>query len=234
VAEMIKYASNTWHALKVCFANEIGNLCKKAEIDSHEVMDIFCRDEKLNLSSYYLKPGFAFGGSCLPKDVRALQYRAKENDLEVPVISSILASNRLQVERAVSEVLDTGKKRVGLLGFSFKAGTDDLRESPMVILAETLLGKGLQLRIYDSNVSIARLVGANKDYIEKQIPHLSSLLCSTIDEALEGSEVIVVGNQSPEFGEAIARAARDQIVIDLVRVPLNGERVQADYRGICW
>jgi GDP-mannose 6-dehydrogenase len=234
VAEMIKYASNAWHALKVCFANEIGNLCKKADIDSHEVMDIFCRDEKLNLSSYYLKPGFAFGGSCLPKDVRALQYRAKEHDLEVPVLASILSSNRLQVEHAVNAVLDTGKKRIGLLGFSFKAGTDDLRESPMVMLAETLLGKGLHLRIYDNNVSIARLVGANKDYIEQQIPHLSSLLCSTIAETLEGSEVIVVGNKSPEFGEAIAKAAPDQIIIDLVRVPLNGAPVQADYRGICW
>ena len=188
-AEMIKYASNTWHALKVTFANEIGNLCKRLDIDSHEVMDIFCRDEKLNLSSYYLKPGFAFGGSCLPKDVRALQYRAKEVDLEMPVIQSILGSNLLQVQHAVDAIVETGRKRIGLLGFSFKAGTDDLRESPMVILAEALLGKGYQLSIYDKNVSIARLVGANKSYINEQIPHLSSLLRDSVDDVVRDADV---------------------------------------------
>src|SRR4026207_1745171 len=201
-AEMIKYASNTWHALKVCFANEIGNLCKRLHIDSHEVMDIFCRDEKLNLSSYYLKPGFAFGGSCLPKDVRALQYRAKEVDLDMPVIQAIPGSNQLQIQHAIDEIVDTGKKRVGLLGFSFKAGTDDLRESPIVILAEALLGKGYDLRIYDRNVSVARLVGANKEYINTQIPHLSSLLCETIDEVLDNSDVIVVGNGAAALFDA--------------------------------
>jgi GDP-mannose 6-dehydrogenase len=234
VAEMIKYTSNTWHALKVCFANEIGNLCKRVGVDSHEVMDIFCRDEKLNLSAYYLKPGFAFGGSCLPKDVRALQYRAKELDVDLPVISAILPSNRLQIQEALDQVLDTGKKHVGLLGFSFKAGTDDLRESPLVILAEALLGKGCSLRIYDRNVSLARLVGANKEYIEQQIPHLSSLLCNTIDEVIDGSEVIVVGNPSPEFGAALTRTRADQIVVDLVRIPFDGRDMPAEYRGICW
>ncbi len=234
VAEMMKYTSNTWHALKVCFANEIGNLCKKLDVDSHEVMDIFCRDEKLNLSSYYLKPGFAFGGSCLPKDVRALQYRAKELDVDVPVISQILPSNKLQIEQAFNQVMDTGKKQIGLLGFSFKAGTDDLRESPIVILAEALLGKGLSLKIYDKNVSMAKLVGANKDYIERQIPHLSSLLCNTIDEVIVGSDVIVVGNQSPEFVDGLSQTRRDQIVIDLVRLPMYGALIPADYRGICW
>ena len=234
VAEMMKYTSNTWHALKVVFANEIGNLCKKLNVDSHEVMDIFCRDDKLNLSSYYLKPGFAFGGSCLPKDVRALQYRAKEVDVELPMISQILPSNRAQIQGALDQILDTGKKNIGLLGFSFKAGTDDLRESPIVILAEALLGKGVSLKIYDKNVSMAKLVGANKDYIVKQIPHLSSLLCNTIDEVIEGSDVIVVGNQAPEFAQAVMACRADQIVIDLVRLPIYGSLMKADYRGICW
>ena len=233
-AEMTKYASNTWHALKVCFANEIGNLCKRLDVDSHEVMDIFCRDEKLNLSPYYLKPGFAFGGSCLPKDVRALQYRAKEVDVDLPLISSILPSNKLQIQHAVDQVLETGRNKIGLLGFSFKAGTDDLRESPIVILAEALLGKGLELRIYDKNVSLARLIGANKEYIEKQIPHLSSLLCNTVDEVVVCSDVIVVGNQSPEFVDALTQCRAGQIVIDLVRLPICGALLNAEYRGICW
>ena len=233
-AEMIKYASNTWHALKVCFANEVGNLCKRLDIDSHEVMDIFCRDEKLNLSSYYMKPGFAFGGSCLPKDVRAMQYRAKEVDLEMPVIQSILGSNELQIKHAIDMVVETGKKRVGLLGFSFKAGTDDLRESPIVILAEALLGKGYSLRIYDRNVSIARLVGANKEYINKQIPHLSSLLSESLDEVVQQSDVIVVGNGSPEFAAALTRTRPDQTVIDLFRLKIDRKDVPAEYTGICW
>ncbi|MBA2602335.1 MAG: UDP-glucose/GDP-mannose dehydrogenase family protein [Acidobacteria bacterium] len=233
-AEMIKYASNTWHALKVCFANEVGNLCKRLDIDSHEVMDIFCRDEKLNLSSYYMKPGFAFGGSCLPKDVRAMQYRAKEVDLEMPVIGSILGSNGLQIQHAIDMVTESGKKKVGLLGFSFKAGTDDLRESPIVILAEALLGKGYSLSIYDRNVSLARLVGANRAYINEQIPHLSSLLCDTVDEVLDRSEIIVVGNGSPEFADALRRTRPDQSVIDLFRVKVDRKDVPAEYTGICW
>jgi GDP-mannose 6-dehydrogenase len=234
VAEMMKYTSNTWHALKVCFANEIGNMCKRLGVDSHEVMEIFCRDEKLNISSYYLKPGFAFGGSCLPKDVRALQYRAKELDVDLPVISQILPSNRQQIQYGLDQVLETGRKKIGLLGFSFKAGTDDLRESPIVILAEALLGKGLSLKIYDKNVSMAKLVGANREYIVNQIPHLSSLLCQTIEEVVSDSEVIVVGNQSPEFVAALAQTRADQVVIDLVRLPMCGSLLKADYRGICW
>src|SRR5205814_2855242 len=189
---------------------------------------------KLSLSPHYTRPGVAFGGSCLPKDVRALQYRAKEVDVELPVIQSILQSNRMQIEHAIEQVLETGKKKIGLLGFSFKAGTDDLRESPVVILAEALLGKGLSLCIYDKNVSLARLVGSNKEYIETQIPHLSSLLCDTIDEVIDRSEVVVVGNQSPEFAEAVTRCRADQIVIDLVRMPVYASLLQADYRGICW
>jgi GDP-mannose 6-dehydrogenase len=233
-AEMIKYASNTWHALKVCFANEVGNLCKRLDIDSHEVMDIFCRDEKLNLSSYYMKPGFAFGGSCLPKDVRAMQYRAKEVDLDMPVIQSILDSNQLQIQHAIDMIVESGRKRIGLLGFSFKAGTDDLRESPIVILAEALLGKGYSLAIYDRNVSLARLVGANKEYINKQIPHLSALLRETIDEVIASSDLIVVGNGSPEFVDALKRTRPDQMVVDLFRIRVQKDQVPAAYTGICW
>ena len=234
VAEMMKYTSNAWHAVKVVFANEIGNLCKRVGVDSHEVMDIFCQDEKLNLSPYYLKPGFAFGGSCLPKDVRALQYRAKELDLELPMIGAVLDSNRMQVQHAIDRIIDTGKKKIGLLGFSFKAGTDDLRESPMVILAEALLGKGYQLCIYDRNVSLARLVGANKQYINEQIPHLSQHLCDSIDEVIDTSEVVVVGNGAPEFADAVTRCRPDQLIVDLVRLPLDFSKVQAHYDGICW
>jgi GDP-mannose 6-dehydrogenase len=234
VAEMMKYTSNAWHATKIVFANEIGNLCKRVGVDSHEVMDIFCKDEKLNLSSYYLKPGFAFGGSCLPKDVRAMQYRAKEVDLDLPMIGALLGSNRLQVQHAVDRIVETGKKKIGLLGFSFKAGTDDLRESPMVILAEALLGKGYSLCIYDRNVSLARLVGANKQYIEEQIPHLSRHLCESLDQVVAEAEVVVVGNGAPEFSDAVMSCRADQIVIDLVRIPLDFSKVKAQYDGICW
>jgi len=231
---MLKYVSNTWHAVKIVFANEIGNLCKRMEIDSHEVMDIFCADSKLNLSPYYLRPGFAFGGSCLPKDIRALQYRGKEMDVDLPLINALLGSNRLQVQHAIDRIVETGRKRVGLLGFSFKAGTDDLREAPMAILAEALLGKGFTLTIYDRNVSLARLVGANKQYIEEQIPHLSRHLSESVDELLDRSDVIVVGNADPTFADAVLRTRSDQVVIDLVRLPLDFSRVRARYDGICW
>src|SRR4029453_12913732 len=183
---------------------------------------------------YYMKPGFAFGGSCLPKDVRAMQYRAKEVDLEMPVIQSILESNALQIQHAIDMVVETGRKRVGLLGFSFKAGTDDLRESPIVILAEALLGKGYSLCIYDRNVSLARLVGANKEYINTQIPHLSSLLCENIEDVIDRSDVIVVGNPTPEFPGAIETAPPDQVVIDLVRLPVDRSKLEAEYHGLCW
>lgn len=232
-AEMVKYASNCFHALKVSFANEIGNVCKALAIDSHEVMEVFCADTKLNLSSYYLKPGFAFGGSCLPKDLRAITYKAKELDVEVPVLSAILSSNRLQIERAVEMVLRSGKKRVGILGFSFKAGTDDLRESPMVVLIETLIGKGLQLAIYDRDVSLARLFGANKEYIESEIPHVSQLMCESIDEVLDNSELIVLGNKTEEFRKLENKLRPNQMVIDLVHLfdePLKN----GSYQGICW
>jgi GDP-mannose 6-dehydrogenase len=232
-AEMVKYACNCFHALKVSFANEIGNICKGLEIDSHEVMRVFCEDKKLNLSPYYLKPGFAFGGSCLPKDLRALQYKAKESDVEVPVLAAALASNRRQIERAVEMVLATGQRKVGVLGFSFKAGTDDLRESPMVALIETLIGKGLQLALYDRDVSLARLFGANKEYIEREIPHIAQLMRESVAEVLEAADVIVIGNKSEEF-RAIDDELRDgQIVIDLVRL-FEGRTSDGRYQGICW
>jgi GDP-mannose 6-dehydrogenase len=231
-AEMVKYVCNCFHALKVSFANEIGNICKALELDSHEVMNVFCADTKLNLSSYYLKPAFAFGGSCLPKDLRAVTYKAKELDVEVPLLTAISITNRLQIERALDMVLRTGKKRIGILGFSFKAGTDDLRESPMVTLIETLIGKGLDLVIYDRDVSLARLFGSNREYIEQGIPHIAKLMRSSIDEVLSASDTIVIGNKSEEFRQIESRLRPDQTVIDLVRLfdRASGE----GYQGICW
>jgi GDP-mannose 6-dehydrogenase len=234
VAEMIKYANNSWHAVKVCFANEIGNVCKKLGVDSHEVMEIFCQDDKLNLSPYYLRPGFAFGGSCLPKDVRALEYRARELDLDLPLLRSVMPSNRQHIQQAVDHVIESGRSKVGLLGLSFKAGTDDLRESPMVILAETLLGKGYDVRIFDRNVLMARLTGANKAYIDQQIPHLAALMCDSADALLEHAELIVVGNGAPEFADVLRRTRADQEVLDLVRVPGGVNGVAAEYHGLCW
>jgi GDP-mannose 6-dehydrogenase len=233
-AEMIKYVSNTFHALKITFANEIGNFCKKAGLDSHEVMRIFCMDTKLNISPAYLKPGYAFGGSCLPKDLRALLQRARQEDLDLPVLQAIPRSNELQAHLGVEAVLRTGKKQVGILGLSFKAGTDDLRESPMVYLAETLLGKGYDLKIYDKNVSLARLTGANKQYIEKVIPHISSLLCSSLEEVLATSEVLVIGNRLPEAIPLLDNANSPHIVIDLVRISETRIDNNQNYRGLCW
>jgi GDP-mannose 6-dehydrogenase len=231
-AEMVKYVCNCFHALKVSFANEIGNICKALELDSHEVMKVFCADTKLNLSPYYLKPGFAFGGSCLPKDLRAVSYKAKELDVEVPLLSAITATNKLQVEKALDMVLNTGNKQVGVLGFSFKAGTDDLRESPMVTLIETLLGKGLELVIYDRDVSLARLFGSNKAYIEEEIPHIAKLMRGSIDEVLGAANTIVIGNRSEEFRQIESRLRPDQTVIDLVRL---FDRTSGNgYQGICW
>jgi GDP-mannose 6-dehydrogenase len=232
-AEMVKYVCNCFHALKVSFANEIGNICKALEIDSHEVMHVFCQDTKLNLSPYYLKPGFAFGGSCLHKDLRAINYKAKELVVEVPVLSAILPSNRLQIERAVEMVMRNGKKRVGVLGFSFKAGTDDLRESPMVTLIETLIGKGFELAIYDRDVSLARLVGANKEYIEREIPHISKLMRDTVEGVLTDSDVVIIGNQAEEFRSVAERLRKDQQLIDLVRL-FDGQTSNDNYQGICW
>lgn len=232
-AEMVKYTDNVWHALKVGFANEIGNICKSLGIDGHKVMDIFCHDHKLNLSSYYLKPGFAFGGSCLPKDVRALTYKAKTLDIETPILNSILPGNQLQIQRGIKMITEHGKRRIGILGFSFKAGTDDLRESPVVDVIETLIGKGYELKLYDKNVTLASITGSNRDYILNHIPHISRLMVSEVSEILAHAEVIVVGNGAAEFRDILGKIRADQVVIDLVRIG-SGRSEPGRYEGICW
>jgi len=231
-AEMIKYASNAFHALKITFANEIGNIAREQGIDSHRVMEILCRDTNLNISPAYLRPGFAFGGSCLPKDLRALVYQARRSDVDAPVLEAIARSNQGQIDRALTMVMRTGHKRVGVLGFSFKAGTDDLRESPMVELIERLIGKGYELTVFDRNVSLANLQGANREYIEREIPHIASLMAGSVDDVLAGSDVVVIGNGDPEFVRAIDDAREDQVIVDLVRIGSGDTR--ARYEGICW
>ena len=231
VAEMIKYTCNVWHATKVSFANEIGNIAKASGVDGREVMDVVCQDHKLNLSRYYLRPGFAFGGSCLPKDVRALTYRAGQLDVEHPLLASIMASNRSQVQNAFDLVSGFNKRRIGLLGLSFKAGSDDLRESPLVELAEMLIGKGYELRIFDANVEYARVFGANRDYIESKIPHVSSLLCNDLDQVIDGADIIVLGNNDPRFAQAL-EGNDDKQIVDLVGFMPTGS--DATREGICW
>jgi len=232
-AEMVKYTDNVWHALKVGFANEIGNIAKRLGIDGHKVMDIFCQDTKLNLSPYYMKPGFAFGGSCLPKDVRALTYKGRSVDLDLPILNAILPSNERQIEHGVRMVMEKNHRKVGILGISFKAGTDDLRESPMVELVERLLGKGYELRIYDRNVSLASLVGANRDYILNRIPHISKLMVERVDDVLAFAETIVIGNGAEEFRAVPDRLKPGQVVVDLVRVSQRRSDSPV-YDGICW
>jgi len=233
IAEMVKYACNAYHGLKISFANEIGNICKALTIDSHEVMRLFCEDTKLNVSAAYLKPGFAFGGSCLPKDLRALSYRARQADIDTPLLAATLESNRKQIQRAFDMVMATGARKVGILGLSFKAGTDDLRESPMVSLVELLYGKGLAIAIHDEHVSSARLVGANKEFIEKQIPHIWTMMRSTISEVLGDAQVVVIGNGSPAYGGVQPLLKDGQSVIDLVRA-FGSRQSDAKYQGICW
>ncbi len=230
-AELVKYADNAWHALKVAFANEIGNLAKAVGTDGTEVMEYFCRDTKLNISPYYLKPGFAFGGSCLPKDVRALLYKARSEDLDLPVLNAILPSNARQIERGIRMIVDKPSRKIGILGFSFKAGTDDLRESPMVDVIEHLIGKGYELKVFDRNVKIAALMGANQDYIVNRIAHISRLMADSLDEVLEFAGTLVIGNSAPEFAEIGRRVRPGQAVVDLVgalKKPVGA------YDGICW
>jgi len=235
VAESVKYADNAFHALKVTFANEIGNICKAGDCDSHEVMRIFCMDNKLNLSPYYLKPGFAFGGSCLPKDLRALTYYARNLDVATPLLDSILVSNRKQVERVTTMLQKYKGRSLGFLGLSFKNGTDDLRESPILDVIETMIGKGYRVGIYDEFVSIARLVGANKEYILKEIPHISSLMRSSPEEIVRDSDVVIVSTASDKFRGVIAEVGRpNQEVIDLVRIVDRTEALNGNYHGICW
>jgi GDP-mannose 6-dehydrogenase len=234
VAEMVKYANNAFHALKVAFGNEIGSICKEEGVDSHKLMEIFCMDDKLNLSSYYLKPGFAFGGSCLPKDVRAITYRAKEHDLDLPLLNSVMPSNHSHVERALDLVISQEKKRIGILGLSFKGDTDDLRESPMVEVVERLIGKGYDVRIFDRNVHLAKLFGANKDYITRKIPHISNLMVASIQDILNHAEVIIVGNHSKEFNETIQHLEGKYIVVDFVRTIKDMDEARTKYEGLCW
>ena len=212
---MIKYANNSFHAVKVTFANEIGNICKQLGVDGQRVMEVVASDKKLNLSSYDMRPGFAFGGSCLPKDVRGLNYRAKTLDVKTPLLSSLLPSNEYQVSRGMDLIQATGKKKVGFLGFAFKAGTDDLRESPLVELIEGLIGKGYAVSLYDANILLSRLLGKNKDFLTGHIPHINRLLRETIDEVVAESEVLVIGNNAPQFAAAVAALPDDKIVIDL-------------------
>jgi GDP-mannose 6-dehydrogenase len=234
VAEMIKYANNAFHALKVTFANEIGAICKQGGIDSHQVMELVCLDTKLNLSPYYLKPGFAFGGSCLPKDLRALLHYSHHRDLSLPLLEAILPSNNRQIDVAYDMISRAGSKRVGVLGFSFKAGTDDLRESPIVELIERLIGKGYQVKVYDKNVSLSNLHGANRVYIEQQIPHIAGLMADTVEEVLETSDLIVVGNNSPEFAGALPLLRPEHVLIDLVRITDDYASLNGQYHGIGW
>ena len=232
-AEMVKYVDNCWHALKIGFANEIGNISKALQIDAHEVMKIFCQDKKLNISPAYLLPGFAFGGSCLPKDLRALTYKARTADLLLPILGSILPSNEAQISRGLQIIMEKGQKKIGILGFSFKAGTDDLRESPMIEVIERLLGKGYELCIYDKNVNIASLVGANRDFILNRIPHISRLMVDSVEAVLDFAQTVVIGNKDPDFRNVPEKVRDGQSIVDFVRIT-DRRSDNGTYDGICW
>jgi len=235
VAEMTKYVDNSFHALKVSFANEVGSICAAVGLDSHAVMDVFLADTKLNLGPAYLRPGFAFGGSCLPKDVRALTHLARSEAVDTPVLSNLIRSNDSHLQRALELITEDGRRRIGIFGLAFKAGTDDLRESPMVELSERLIGKGFDVRIYDANVALSRLVGANRAFISQRLPHLEQLLVDDVDALLEHGEVLVAGSRTSEIVEALARSSPSQLIVDLVRLPgADLRRGEANYRGIAW
>jgi GDP-mannose 6-dehydrogenase len=235
VAEMVKYLSNAFHAVKVTFANEVGTLCKHLNVDAQAVTEIFKSDTRLNISPAYLSPGFAFGGSCLPKDVRALTYKAKELDLKLPMLESLLPSNSEHVERAVEAVMRTNKRKIAQLGLSFKAGTDDLRESPQVQLVKRLLGEGYEVKVWDQDVSLGRLAGSNRQYIEEVIPHIGSLLSADLEDVLRHSEIVIIGNKSVDKNELAKYLRADQIVIDLVNLNKSDRPSEhGNYEGICW
>jgi GDP-mannose 6-dehydrogenase len=227
-AEMVKYAANAFHALKVCFANEMGDICAALGADAREVMRIFALDTKLNVSAAYLQPGFAFGGSCLPKDLRAMLHAARAADLGLPLLSTILPSNEAQVRRGIDAVLATRRRRVGVIGLAFKPATDDLRESPLVTLVEQLIGKGLEVRVLDGSVAVARLTGANRQYIEEEIPHVASLLCDDVEGLLAHAEVLVIGNAGPEAARALALAGPHHLIVDLTRGAARARAPQAE------
>ncbi len=233
VAETIKLVNNSFHALKVTFANEVGSICKQLGIDSHEVMDLFCEDRKLNLSPYYLKPGFAYGGSCLPKDLRALRLIAHDRYVDTPVINAIEPSNQCQKRRLVDMIMETGVKKVGILGFSFKPGTDDLRESPIVEVAEVLLGKGYDLKVHDKNVHLSNLIGRNRQYVNEKIPHLEKIITDDLDEVMANSELIVVANREEQYADLTSRYP-EKDMIDLVRIEGGFKTSCEKYQGFCW
>jgi GDP-mannose 6-dehydrogenase len=233
LAEMLKYICNAFHALKIVFANEIGTIAKSVGVDSQALMQLFCTDEKLNISRAYLQPGFAFGGSCLPKDVRSLAYLGRELDLKLPMLESIVPSNQIHMQRGIDLVLQTGKKKVGVLGLSFKPDTDDLRESPMIELVKALIGEGCQVRIFDEKVKLSSIVGANREFVEKEIPHIGALLLATLEEVVRDSEVIVVGRDAREFRTLRELLRADHTVIELARSK-NFEAGVARHLGICW
>lgn len=234
VAELVKYADNVFHALKVTFANEMGNIAQSVGVDSHKLMEIFCLDTKLNLSPYYLKPGFAFGGSCLPKDLRSLTYLAKTRDIQAPVINSILESNDQQIKKVIKKLMSYRQQSLGFLGLTFKDGTDDLRESPVVELVERMIGKGFKVRIYDHNVSLARLMGANKVHIEKEIPHISQLLCSSAEELVAQSDILVLASKEKDYVRTLQGVNGNKAIVDLVRVFTPEVHPKSEYYGICW